>query len=808
MLLKESIISKPIFEEKDASKLPESVLCRVTYPICHISEKNANKRVYEKDVWDKVLGDSTLKEMMDQRRLFGHAEHPAETQSDLQLTSHVIHNMWIDEATNTVYQSLDVLDTPMGRIVDSILRANCLVGVSTRAEGDLEESEDDDGPFSRVLPESYRYITTDFTADPSTFGALPHDVKRGVVSSIATEMKNEAADEGERSYARKLYEALKEKCEEGEHPLGGGYPSDARRPVASSRTLDQGARELFSKSLEDLTPEEREDVEQWMRESKTSCAKSEAVEWDAGPDNVGGGLPTDLHKKETYARELYKKAFKDLSPEEQKDVEKVWRKVGGMGPESKNEAVEYTIASLIHTGQLRECNAATMDGHEGVLTIKEGMIQIVMDGKPIDLVGVEVASVYPDGTIHVWAKEEAEMPEPIVVNPELPEPEMAVDGEAVVPGAVVPSEEELPVPEKKESKVDENDNNVDQLVAQIDELKTKIESGKGTPEDQAQLEALQDEVSKAGGEIPEGRIPVEGGHSDKLAVGNLLRKGDNEDWVISRMAANGVYVHPVGSFEKEQLVVWEDLPSYGFVKVSEGKVVESVTAIARELTDLKIREAIERAEREVAIETYGALLEKHKSSEMKIKMLVKKTVSERKKAAAELSNESAKHATGDKEVKALRAKLEEKAKVAQEAKAMLETVKVEVEKTSVSLDEARTSKENKIEELRSLYDKVVEQTKSDAIEEGKLVGTGIVVNEYVVYKLAELGISVGENTRALLDECMTLREVDDTLEKVTDVMRRSALHSGTVKEIRLDTPPVDSEQSKIDKDVEKAFEGM
>jgi len=739
MLLKESIISKPIFEEKDASKLPESVLCRVTYPICHISEKNANKRVYEKDVWDKVLGDSTLKEMMDQRRLFGHAEHPAETQSDLQLTSHVIHNMWIDEATNTVYQSLDVLDTPMGRIVDSILRANCLVGVSTRAEGDLEESEDDDGPFSRVLPESYRYITTDFTADPSTFGALPHDVKRGVVSSIATEMKNDAADDGERSFARKLYEAL---------------------------------------------------------------------EGDAGPDNVGGGLPTDLHKKETYARELYKKAFKDLSPEEQKDVEKVWRKVGGMGPESKNEAVEYTIASLIHTGQLRECNAATMDGHEGVLTIKEGMIQIVMDGKPIDLVGVEVASVYPDGTIHVWAKEEAEMPEPIVVNPELPEPEMAVDGEAVVPGAVVPSEEELPVPEKKESKVDENDNNVDQLVAQIDELKTKIESGKGTPEDQAQLEALQDEVSKAGGEIPEGRIPVEGGHSDKLAVGNLLRKGDNEDWVISRMAANGVYVHPVGSFEKEQLVVWEDLPSYGFVKVSEGKVVESVTAIARELTDLKIREAIERAEREVAIETYQALLEKHKTSEMKIKMLVKKTVSERKKAAAELSNESAKHATGDKEVKALRAKLEEKAKVAQEAKAMLETVKVEVEKTSVSLDEARTSKENKIEELRSLYDKVVEQTKSDAIEEGKLVGTGIVVNEYVVYKLAELGISVGENTRALLDECMTLREVDDTLEKVTDVMRRSALHSGTVKEIRLDTPPVDSEQSKIDKDVEKAFEGM
>jgi len=122
MLLKESIISKPIFEEKDSSKLPEAVLCRVSYPVCNIGKRNANKRVYEREVWDKVLGDSTLKEMMDQRRLFGHAEHPSESQSDLQLTSHVIRSMWIDEATNVVFQSIDVLDTPMGRIVDSILR--------------------------------------------------------------------------------------------------------------------------------------------------------------------------------------------------------------------------------------------------------------------------------------------------------------------------------------------------------------------------------------------------------------------------------------------------------------------------------------------------------------------------------------------------------------------------------------------------------------------------------------------------------------------------------------------------------------
>ena len=45
MKIKESILNKPIMEEKDRTKLPETVLCRVTYNICNVGERNANKRV-------------------------------------------------------------------------------------------------------------------------------------------------------------------------------------------------------------------------------------------------------------------------------------------------------------------------------------------------------------------------------------------------------------------------------------------------------------------------------------------------------------------------------------------------------------------------------------------------------------------------------------------------------------------------------------------------------------------------------------------------------------------------------------------
>lgn len=205
--LNETIFQKPILEEISRDKLPEGVLCRVVYPICNIGERNANRRVYEKAVWDKVLGDSSLREKLDNRALFGHAEHPEQSQSDLQLTSHVIFEMWVNEEDNKVYQRLDVLDTPTGRIVDTLLRAGCNVGVSTRAEGDLEEAEDHDGSYSRVVPESYSYVTTDFTADPSTFGVLPMEVKRNVVTEVKKGLGKEFK-EGEQKFAELILESM------------------------------------------------------------------------------------------------------------------------------------------------------------------------------------------------------------------------------------------------------------------------------------------------------------------------------------------------------------------------------------------------------------------------------------------------------------------------------------------------------------------------------------------------------------------------------------------------------------------------
>lgn len=185
MFLTERVAQKAQILESDKSKLPTGVLCRILYPICNIGKRNNNRRIYSESVWERVHTDMDIKEKLQTRTLYGLAEHPKEEiTTNLEKTSHIVTRLFMNEQEGREYAEIDVLDTPYGRIIDTLLRADCQVGVSTRAEGELRESEDAEGPYLEVVPESYRFITVDFTADPSTHGAYPVKVERNLVGQI------------------------------------------------------------------------------------------------------------------------------------------------------------------------------------------------------------------------------------------------------------------------------------------------------------------------------------------------------------------------------------------------------------------------------------------------------------------------------------------------------------------------------------------------------------------------------------------------------------------------------------------------
>jgi hypothetical protein len=204
--LNEKITEKLILE-RDRSKLPEGVLCSCIYPISEFDVLNRNLRKYSRALWEKVLSNKELQEKIKNRKLYGHAEHPSTTQSNLEKISHIIPRMWIDEGKGRIYQEMHILDTPYGRIVDTLLRAESLVGVSTRAEGELQEQVDEQGQkYMNVVAETFNYVTTDFTADESTPCALPEQIERDLVGHIQNGMAEKKMD---KDFAVQMLERMK-----------------------------------------------------------------------------------------------------------------------------------------------------------------------------------------------------------------------------------------------------------------------------------------------------------------------------------------------------------------------------------------------------------------------------------------------------------------------------------------------------------------------------------------------------------------------------------------------------------------------
>ena len=192
MKLLESAFLKPTLVESDITKLPKGVLRRITYPICNIGVKNHNGRKYEAKVWDNVEADKDIVEKIAHRTLYGHAEHPKDdTQSNLEKTSHIITKLYrandLHEGKQILkeFAVVDLVNTPYGQIINALFEAGCDVGVSTRADGDVEEAIDESGePYKNVIADSYKFRALDFTADPSTFAPYAVKMESNIVHAV------------------------------------------------------------------------------------------------------------------------------------------------------------------------------------------------------------------------------------------------------------------------------------------------------------------------------------------------------------------------------------------------------------------------------------------------------------------------------------------------------------------------------------------------------------------------------------------------------------------------------------------------
>lgn len=148
------------------------VLAKVSGPFFVPDGISRNKRFYPKGLWEKTLKKQDIQELLKNRNMFGCISHntPLNDESFRDgKFSHIVTKLGVNEAGKSDCEAL-ILNTPTGRILNTVIRAGSKVFVSTRANGGFK-GEKDGMPV--VDEESYKLSTVDFVLRPGFLQASP-----------------------------------------------------------------------------------------------------------------------------------------------------------------------------------------------------------------------------------------------------------------------------------------------------------------------------------------------------------------------------------------------------------------------------------------------------------------------------------------------------------------------------------------------------------------------------------------------------------------------------------------------------------
>ena len=126
--------------------------------------QNQNGRVYPKSEIERAV-ESVRTRLSKGETVMGELDHPEELQINLDRVSHIITDMYCEGSDGM--GKLKIIDTPMGNIARSLLKAGAKLGVSSRGSGNVNES----GKVS-----DFDMVTVDIVAQPSAPDAYPESI--------------------------------------------------------------------------------------------------------------------------------------------------------------------------------------------------------------------------------------------------------------------------------------------------------------------------------------------------------------------------------------------------------------------------------------------------------------------------------------------------------------------------------------------------------------------------------------------------------------------------------------------------------
>lgn len=258
-IVSESLVSE-MRRVDEAGNKNSSALCIVEGPCMEFGRVNQNNRIYSRKlIEDRIINYKPVQEAIKNKCMLGEGGHP-ETRIDISYpeVGLCVEKIWIPEnSDHLVYGRFAILDTPVGRILDSLIRYGSKIGISARA---LAESKME-GNTEIMSETEYDLITFDAVPDPGFKCAHLEKVQesKSLSSMTTSELKNNVAALN----ALKI-PAFESRMHEMVEELTKRTDEDALSAVLRSKGINKQTtgRKLESKRMS---------VEEVMQSSNKSC---------------------------------------------------------------------------------------------------------------------------------------------------------------------------------------------------------------------------------------------------------------------------------------------------------------------------------------------------------------------------------------------------------------------------------------------------------------------------------------------------------------------------------------------------------
>ena len=179
----------------ESAKLRKGCIGRLEGPCADFLNPTRNDRLYGLQLWKNVFSNDLVLESIRTKTAFGELDHPEDRFEVLsKLACVVMTDFNINEEEGVVEGGFDILDTPQGKILKSLLDYGCQMGVSSRGTGDIIQTENGE----EVDPDTYEFACFDVVSTPAVAKArqtytesIKQDrKKKALTESIKTEINN------------------------------------------------------------------------------------------------------------------------------------------------------------------------------------------------------------------------------------------------------------------------------------------------------------------------------------------------------------------------------------------------------------------------------------------------------------------------------------------------------------------------------------------------------------------------------------------------------------------------------------------